>query len=277
MQKNVKFVENTSKVPISTILYMNENEIVDKINKMREYLDFEYLYIFHKGENNKKDHFHLLLRSRSANGFQNVNKIRNYYLSSVAECDTEKYNKGDNVPCKPFVQAKSLIDWFWYHLHDFEYLQSKGEIREYYNYPLSDLKGDKSLLNYIQDMIDCKPIKVDQSPFDFIVECIIQGKSNAEILAELPVTSDNLYSTLKGLKELRKDIDVDDKSLDIKFFKDMYAYIVRNCPQLVNFKRLNSAIIKGNPSNSDEAFCKVLFDRFLKTLTEQDLIDMYFR
>lgn len=277
MQKNVKFVmSGRCTTPISTIVYFGENEIVDKINKLKEKISVDVLYIKHKGENGKKDHTHVLLRSRSS-CFTNIEKIRNEYFSSVAEIDTENYKKGENVPCKPFVQAKSLVDWYYYHLHDFEYLESKGEKREFYNYPESDLKGDKCLLNDIHNMIENKPCKVEQSPLDLIIEGIVQGKSNVEILSNLPVTSDNLYSTVKGLKELRKEIDISAQELDNKFFNDMYIYIVRNCPNIVEFKRLNMALIKGNPSNSDAQFCKVLFETFLKSLSEQDLINMYFQ
>lgn len=278
MQKNVKFVDNTCINPISTVVYFDENTLVDKINKMRESLSFEYLYIFHKGENGKKDHIHLLLKSTSANGFRNIQKIRNDYLYSFSNIQNDKYNIGDKVPCKPFVEAKSLIDWLLYHIHDKEYLTRKNEPREFYDYPLDDVKGDKSLKNYILDMLEAKPQRVENTPLENLIQGIVQGKSDIEIISELPITPDNLYSTLKGLQELRKRVDIDQKTIDDKFYNDMYIKVIQH-PITQQFARINSALfeVRGKPTNSNADAMRVLFEQFLKTLTEQDLIDFYFK
>lgn len=277
MQKNVKFVDKTCTNPISTVVYFDENTLVDKINKMREKLSFEYLYIFHKGENGKKDHIHLLLKSTTRR-FENIQRIREEYLYSISNITNEKYNIGDKVPCKPFVEAKSLVDWLLYHIHDREYLTRKNEPRDFYDYPIEDVKGDKTLKNYILDMLDSKPTKIENTPLENLIEGVVQGKSDIEIISEFPITPDNLYSTLKGLQELRKRIDVDQKSIDDKFYNDMYLKVIQN-PIMQSFIRLNSAMftVRGKPTNSNADAMRVLFEQFLKTLTEQDLIDFYFK
>lgn len=106
----------------------------------------------------------------------------------------------------------------------------------------------------------------------------MQGKSDIEIISELPITPDNLYSTLKGLQELRKRVDIDQKTIDDKFYNDMYIKVIQH-PITQQFARINSALfeVRGKPTNSNADAMRVLFEQFLKTLTEQDLIDFYFK
>lgn len=223
-QKNVKFVGKTSILPISTMLYMSESDLQERLKILTNLFKLDYAYICHKGECGKKDHIHIILRTQ-AKQFSNIDKIREC-LFEICDVDTDTYKKGQSKPCKPFVESKSIRDWYLYSMHNKEYLSEKGEFREF-EYTSSDIKGSP---NFIDDMQEYTNNFVKtETDLEIISACILNGLSDFEILTKLSrVSSDNLFSTLKGISELRKHIEVDQSAKDSQFYEMLYSMLLRH-------------------------------------------------
>lgn len=223
-QKNVKFVGKTSTLPISTMLYMSESELQERLKILTNRFKLDYAYICHKGENGKKDHIHIILRTK-AKQFQNIDNIREC-LFEICDTDTDTYKKGQSKPCKPFVESKSIRDWYLYSMHKKDYLAEKGEIREI-EYCESDIKGTP---NFIEDMQEHMNNYIQkESDLQIISTAILNGESDFEIISKLTnVKADNLLAILKGIAELRKHLEIDQMVKDNEFFKMLYTYLLRH-------------------------------------------------
>lgn len=201
----VKFVGKTSTLPISTILYMSESDLNERLKILTNLYKLDYAYICHKGENGAKDHIHIILKSQ-AKQFSNIDKIREC-LYEIVDCDTENYKKGQSKPCKPFVESKSLRDWFLYSIHNKEYLESKGEAREY-EYTKSDVKGSPSFIDDMSEHVsNYTPI---ESEMTIICRGIENGLNDFEILQTLPlVEAPQIANIMRGIEKIRTYYEAD--------------------------------------------------------------------
>lgn len=137
--KNKKIAQKTCTHPISFIAYpTNEQILIDSLEKIQKKMPtVEYCYIFHFGEGDDKNHYHVLMRNNSEHGFQNVPSLLNYFMQP---CDNDVYIKDSNgndvlryaqgesvcyVAMRQFVVTNSLGDWYDYVLHDEDYLKNK--------------------------------------------------------------------------------------------------------------------------------------------------------
>lgn len=151
----------TSK-PISTISYNSKKHldlVLDKL--LKTHIIQNYMYIFHKGEDGDKDHFHLYIEP---NRRVDPMDIKDMFIE-------RDHNNIKPLGVRPFRPSKEE-DWILYAVHDSQYLTikyGKGE------------KGEKLPYKW-QDII---------SPQDFDIEiAFIRAKSKLEH------TSSNLAKSL---------------------------------------------------------------------------------
>lgn len=117
-----------------------------------------FMMIEHFGENGGKNHIHLYVESR----YKNVDNIVSGYIiyDEHGALKTSFPNKSD------------LSNWYWYVLHDKEYLLKKG-LKKKIEYKFEDL--------YISDytyFLDCvKDLRSISEKNKYILECISNGES----------------------------------------------------------------------------------------------------
>lgn len=131
-------------------------------------IDF-YMVIEHFGEGNGKNHAHVYVESR----FKNVDKI----VSSYVVFD-------ENGPLKTSFSNKSeLSNWYWYVLHDKDYLLKKG-LKKMIEYQHSDV--------YISDetyfLESVKDLRNLSEKNKYIIECIKNGESPVSLYKRGVVT-----------------------------------------------------------------------------------------
>ena len=135
----MKIASKTCIQPISCIAYPKDEEtLIHSLEcLLKKYPYIEYAYIFHYGEGEDKNHYHLLLRSTNIKGFKNTLELFNFFTqpceSDIFVKDSDgndvlKYSKGQEV-CyiakRQFIVTNSLGDWYDYVLHDEDYLKNK--------------------------------------------------------------------------------------------------------------------------------------------------------
>ena len=137
--KNKKIASKSCTYPISCIAYPNNEQIlIDSLERLQNKIpSIEFVYIFHYGEGDDKNHYHLLIRNNSEKGFQNVPSLLNYftqpcekdvYIKDSNGNDVLKYSEGESVcyiAMRQFIITNSLGDWYDYCLHNEEYLNGK--------------------------------------------------------------------------------------------------------------------------------------------------------
>lgn len=130
--------------------YLNELIIYGKI-------DF-FMMVEHIGENGGKNHIHVYVES-------SLKKVDSIVMSYVS------YN--ENGPLKTSFSKKSdLSNWYWYVLHDKEYLLKKGLNKEIeYNYDDIYISDETYFLENIKDLRYISPKN------KYILECISSGES----------------------------------------------------------------------------------------------------
>lgn len=120
--------------PLSTISYNTYEFLLGKLEDLKRHGDIDfYCFILHHGEKNEdgskeKDHFHVYIQPGTA---IDRRQLRNEFI---------QFYKNESLP-RGFMpmQPSNWQDWYLYGLHDSEYLQSKGQSREYH-YTDKDMK-----------------------------------------------------------------------------------------------------------------------------------------
>lgn len=160
----------TSK-PISTISYNSEEFIKQKIEYWRMLGIIEFgAWIKHKAENDeKKDHFHILLRPAK--------------LIQTMDLENDSLELDPLNPDKPLKMIGFRVsveaDWLLYCLHDKSYLAEKGLIRDFH-YDITDISStdNDTLTDIITNSLESRKGKIEWR----IVECIDLGMSWGDIV-----------------------------------------------------------------------------------------------
>lgn len=185
----------TTKI-ISTISYNTESFLIEKLEKdiENEIIDF-YIFIKHKGELNEatgeqeKDHIHLFIRPSSS-----IDKIA--YRKTFQELDLTKPTEKP-LGVQPFQPTK-FYDWYWYGLHDKEYLMIK-HLRRQYHYKHSDMiTNDKDFLGEL--------VSQEQRPMSLITETCNSIDNKENTMQQAITTSRNfkeLSQTFNGVSIVR--------------------------------------------------------------------------
>lgn len=215
---NGKIVTKKCLTPISTIVYITDRKILDDcLASLTRAMKVEYLYCIHKGENGDKDHTHLLLYSLAENGFNCVEKIRNYFL--IDEKPTY---------CSNFQQTKSLGDWYKYAYHDKDYLDGKKEIREYY-YTENDVIGSDNLRSLCLDNYKYQEQRENASYLAQIYDGLANGLTDLEIIEKMPLSSVTDYvQALRLIDEVKKRVKKNDTDQYVQLLDLLNRYILNN-------------------------------------------------
>lgn len=119
--------------PISTISYNTEPFLINRLRELTEsHIIQSWAYIFHKGEDGDKDHFHLRLEPN-----KRVDKmtIREYFNEPDPNCELP-------LGCRPFRFSKEE-EWVLYVVHDPIYMKIKyndEDGKEKLPYSYTDIK-----------------------------------------------------------------------------------------------------------------------------------------
>lgn len=123
---------------ISTISYNTTEHLKRTLEKLQEegLLDF-WAFLRHKGEHDpiepelvEKDHHHLLLKPKTQ-----IDTVRlGAYFDEADPEDATRPPLGVTW----WQKTKMPFDWIFYTRHDTVYLEGKGEVKEFYDYPWAD-------------------------------------------------------------------------------------------------------------------------------------------
>ena len=165
--------------PLSTISYNSPGFLKRKLEELRKngVLDF-WCYIFHHGEklddgSIEKDHFHVYMVPCEA---IDKRQLRNEFVEFYRR---EKLPRGF-MPC----QSSTWQDWYLYGLHDNEYLQSKGQSRQY-SYTNADMQ--RSDETYYWDLVH----RIDRTkinPLGTVIRAAQSGMTFAEFVTTYPMS-----------------------------------------------------------------------------------------
>lgn len=101
--------------PISTISYNSEAFLFEKLsNLISSHTIQSYMYIFHKGEDGDKDHFHLRIEPNKRVDPMDIAALFNEYV----------FDSIKPLGVRPFRPSKEE-DWILYAVHDHDYLSLK--------------------------------------------------------------------------------------------------------------------------------------------------------
>lgn len=143
----------------SYISYIPYDLLKSYLNELSTYgkIDF-FMMVEHFGENGGKNHIHVYVES-------SLKKVDSIVMSYVS------YN--ENGPLKTSFSKKSdLSNWYWYVLHDKEYLLKKG-LKKQFEYKLEDVY----ISDYTYFVDSVKDLRSMSEKNKYILECISSGES----------------------------------------------------------------------------------------------------
>lgn len=165
---------STSK-PISTITYNTKDFLISTLNSLVNlgYITY-YEFIEHQADtDDKKKHIHLfMLPAKSIN----LATFKNFFLEK---------DPNNDLPLSPTIFRSSVYgDWYWYALHEPDYLRSKGQTRNI-------TYTDRAIISYDQtthfQMVLDNPLEnfckmSDMFLHDFVIKCVYDNVSLADCL-----------------------------------------------------------------------------------------------
>lgn len=192
-----------TKLPIATISYLDEDYLGFRLNDAlsSHLIDF-WAYIKHKGDSDmKKDHIHV-------------------YAEPSKTIDTGSFNDrfvqivpGEDLPRKCLQWRNSKFDdWYLYSIHDPDYLEMKGQKRNY-RYSVDDVwASDIDELEYRISSIDYGKV----ASLNEIISAAVDQMSLAQALRSgiIPAGKVNVYSNLfRAIKydSLSRNLSLDEK------------------------------------------------------------------
>ena len=140
---------------ISYIPYSNLKNYLEELLSFNK-IDF-FMMIKHFGENGGKDHIHLYVESN----FKNINDIVTSYVM---------YNVNGALKTS-FSKKSDLSNWYWYVLHNSEYLMKKGLSKEYYYESKDIYVSDYTYL--LESIKDLRGVNVKN---EYILKCLKEGE-----------------------------------------------------------------------------------------------------
>lgn len=189
-------VKRTSK-PISTISYNSIGFLKVILNQLltNQNIVF-YAFVPHKGEmdistgEEEKEHIHLYIEPC---GTIDLMSLREKFL------EPDLLHPETPLGVMPFRVSNSYYDWYWYSLHDRQYLELKGLERQYH-YSFGDLVLSDS--NYSHMLLENRPRPVSIS--ESIRQSINEGKSDIEVAMEQKSDLRFLANSVKGVQLMRE-------------------------------------------------------------------------
>lgn len=163
--------------PFSTITYNTQSFLIQTLNSMIDmgFLTY-YEFIEHKpDEDGKKKHIHLyMIPAKSIN----LATFKNYFL----EPDP---NPNEKIPLSPKVfRPSDYGNWYWYSLHDVDYLKSKDIVRNIQYHDTDIISYDRDFhfqLVTEHPLIDyCK--MSDMKIRNYVCEAVYNGETIENIL-----------------------------------------------------------------------------------------------
>lgn len=165
--------------PLSTISYNSPGFLKGKLEDLRKngVIDF-WCYVFHHGEtleddSKEKDHFHVYIIPGEA---IDKRQLRNEFV---------EFYKKEKLP-RGFMPMKTSdwVNWYLYGLHDPEYLQAKGQSRQFF-YTNDNMKRSDD--TFFWDMVH----QIDRTkinPLGAVVRAAQSGMSFSEFITTCPLS-----------------------------------------------------------------------------------------
>lgn len=178
----------TSK-PISTISYNTIDFLVDTLQRLKYMRIISYYeFIVHlPDKDDKKQHIHLYIEP---NKVLDTETFSNYFIESVSDNDKP-------LKCIHWQNSK-FGDWYWYSLHDKDYLKAKMLERNCFYNDKDIFSSDRDTHNY----------KVSENPLinyasmsdmalrDYIYQCVSEGQSLQYLLNSCVVPLGKVQSVI---------------------------------------------------------------------------------
>lgn len=199
----------TTTKPFTTISYNSVDFLKRKLDKdIENNIICFYIFIQHKKEDEEeKDHIHIFIEPCS--------KINlNSYKKTFEEIDINKPNSKP-LGVMPFRDTK-LYDWYYYGLHDIEYLKIKGLTRKYHYSKNNMITND---LPYMEELINeqARPLTLVAKTIKAIdnqENAIIQGLQEAKNYKEIQFTIQGVNIVRNLLKQQGLLIEEPNKQLE---------------------------------------------------------------
>ena len=158
--------------PVSSISYNTEQFLIKKLNHLLKLCYLSYWeFIPHKADvDTKKPHIHLYCVPSKTLDLKTFQDEFNEF---------DPLNPEHDLKCMPFRVSNSYGDWYWYGLHDKDYLKAKMMSRNCY-YSDSDIRSSD---------IDFHEVLVSENPLinfanlsdiglrEWVFECVSTGSS----------------------------------------------------------------------------------------------------
>lgn len=165
--------------PLSTISYNTYEFLLGKLNDLVQRGDIDFFcFIHHFGEKNEdgskeKDHFHVFVQPGTA---LDRRQLRNEFV---------QFYRNESLP-RGFMpmQPSDWFNWYLYGLHDNEYLQAKGQSREYHYTDKDMVRSDDT---YYWDLIH----RIDRTrinPLGEVVRAAQSGMDFSEFVTSHPLS-----------------------------------------------------------------------------------------
>ena len=201
--------------PISTISYNTEPFLKNVLeNLLRQHIIQNYIYIFHKGEDGDKDHFHLRLEPNRRIDPMDIKDL-------FSEYDPENIRPLGVRPFRPSIEE----DWILYAVHDSEYLKIKygsGEKGEKLPYKWQDFVCPE---DYDMEIAFIRAKSKLQHTSSNLAKCLSEGESPLDLImkGENVHTVNALMQALKQNDYKRLQSEVSDLVCEITCIKNALA------------------------------------------------------
>ena len=149
------------------------------------------------------------------------------------------------------------------------------QIKEFH-YNESDIKGSVNLIEDCKNHFTYIKTCAKESDIDVIINGVQNNASNIDIIRQLPnVTADNLHSIMCGIKDVRNNVDINEKPI---FEKHLFALLHSFGFDINNYKIRTKVKNRLACYDEYELLCDVLqtFVKFCNSY-DNDVIDMIFK
>lgn len=164
-------MQKTTTKTISTISYNSDDFLKDKLEQLIKAKKIAYyVYIHHMPESDEtKEHIHLLIEPYGKMDLPDL-------VEEFNEIDVDK--PGLFLGVKPFRVTQDFGDWYFYVLHDTDYLISKG-LKKEFCYSQNDMfTNDVDVLNELVHRIDFRKFKKESE----IIKALKNGSNKYDLL-----------------------------------------------------------------------------------------------
>lgn len=185
--------------PLASISYNSPDFLRRKLEDLTKNgtLDF-WVYIFHHGETlddgcMEKDHFHVYLVPGEA---IDKRQLRQEFI---------EFYKREKLP-RGFMPLRNSQwqDWYLYDLHDKEYLDSKGQSRQYHYQDKDMIRSDDTYYWDLVHQIDRTKI----NPLGAVIRAAQSGMSFSDFVTNCPLSLLQVRSAQFVFEQVQRSIDV---------------------------------------------------------------------